>query len=419
MDLHNRERFMKQSLLALSLIATLPLIAEEQAPSSPPIESQVEEAACEKTCCEPKKCCCPRYGYLPAYYDLECDWGAFITVDFLYWYAKESNLSYASKIKAVQTGDATTVSTSTYKSLDGEWDPGFRVGLGWNMCHDGWDLYLNWTYYNNSSKSSTSVPDFGQATDFYLPSSGQEALINPWINASFHFNDTSESSARLFDKVVAQWDLYLNQIDLELGRRSWVSPCFSMRPYAALRGAWVKTKFNTTSSRTTFDSANSENVQFTFKDRFKSKYWGVGFLVGFQPAWHFSNSFMLYSNFDGALIWGDFDTKKREMYLDQRSAGGVPVPQFNTSSQSKSCFSDMQAILDLSLGLRWERTWCCNRYRTALDLGWEHHMWFDFDHHYQTQGHFSSGSVQGFSSFNEVISDLMMGGLTLRLKFDF
>ena len=40
-------------------------------------------------------------------------------------------------------------------------------------------------------------------------------------------------------------------------------------------------------------------------------------------------------------------------------------------------FAKMSAILDLALGLRWEEQWCCYRYMTALDIGWEHHIWIN------------------------------------------
>jgi len=403
---------MKKSIYLLSLITPFILTAAEEAPA----QVTEESPSCppeETTFCEP---IC--YGYLRPYYDLECDWGLALSVDFLYWYAKESCLPYVTKMKSISNGAGSTVlSPTTYKYIDGEWDPGVRVGLGWNTCHDGWDLYLNWTYMHNSSSESTSVADFGQANTFYLPSVGQSALANPWINASFYFDDSLDTSARLFDKVSAKWSLNFNQIDLELGRKSWVSPCFTLRPYTALRGAWVQTKFKTDSFRNTTHPTDQSTVSILFKDHFKSKYWGVGFLVGLQPNWHFCESIILFSNFDGALIWGDFDGDKKEKYLDERASG----TRFSTSGKSTSSTSSMQAILDLSLGLRWERTWCCNRYRTALDLGWENHYWFDFDTHYQTFGHFSNtdGSVQGFTSFNEVQSDLMMGGLMVRFKIDF
>jgi len=100
----------------------------------------------------------------------------------------------------------------------------------------------------------------------------------------------------------------------------------------------------------------------------------VGVLGGVQPNWHFCSNFILYSNFDMALIWGQSEEKKREKtsYFDS-----------TLSNNWKNAFYRMQAILDLGIGVRWEKNWCCDRYTTALDLGWEHHIWFN--HNERTQ----------------------------------
>ena len=28
----------------------------------------------------------------------------------------------------------------------------------------------------------------------------------------------------------------------------------------------------------------------------------------------------------------------------------------------------------------WEEYWCCEEYRSTVDIGWEHHIWFDHNH---------------------------------------
>jgi len=43
----------------------------------------------------------------------------------------------------------------------------------------------------------------------------------------------------------------------------------------------------------------------------------------------------------------------------------------------------MRAILGAAIGLRWEDTWCCDHYRTTLDLGWQHMILFDLHQRYQ------------------------------------
>ena len=45
------------------------------------------------------------------------------------------------------------------KQLATKWSPGFRIGIGWNTNHDGWDANVTWTWYENS-KSSFASADF-------------------------------------------------------------------------------------------------------------------------------------------------------------------------------------------------------------------------------------------------------------------
>lgn len=443
-----------------------------------------QEKCCDchcQPCCvpEPKKCI-ELEAYTPAYYDLQCDWGLFALVDFLYWYARETNLTYAARVVNQQTGSfvqpratpspvtvfLTNLVPESYKNLSSAWKPGFRVGLGINSSCDGWDALLDWTYYHNTKKSSTSVDDFSNSIFLTLPNVDQPALMNPWLNQGFSMAALSTLTPAtlastmipyLFDSISAKWKLNFNQIDLELGRKYWLSRCFTLRPFLGLRGAWIKTNFTVTSSRDeTFSRVNSGQVVTSMtnfstlcKDRFINHNWGVGLLGGIQPNWHFTQRFILFGNVDMALLWGNGEAKKKENYT-QHSFSTPPLAFETTTTEvnilledsSKSNFSLLQPVLDLGIGFRWEETWCCNRFRTELDLGWEHHIWFDLNERIKTSGSMGytnivggrmllseedlgidlSGSqvaTTGFQTFTEVVGNLGLGGLVVRFRFDF
>ncbi|NGX48400.1 MAG: hypothetical protein K1000chlam3_01791, partial [Chlamydiae bacterium] len=357
----------------------------------------------------------------PQYYDLQCDWGAFLTADFLYWYARENNLAYASKVQTISNivpvNDSGIIVPNAYEHIDTDWAPGVRVGLGWNSCCDGWDFYLHWTYFQNDKSSSISVPDFGftgsGVGNKFIPQVGEFALLNPWLNASLHGANNSQT----FDRISAKWRLRFNSIDLEIGRKYWLSQCFTLRPYAGLRGAWTNTLFHTNSFRNFTDV--STTLSQKFQNKFKNKYWGVGFVGGLQPNWHFCSNFILYSNFDISLIWGKAEMKKLENQVETENA--ISVAAYSNSVNND--FFKMQAILDLALGLRWEETWCCDRYRTALDLGWEHHIWLNHNTRTQTIDYYtqtiSTAIINGYRTFVESSTDTMFGGFVLRVRFDF
>jgi hypothetical protein len=143
--------------------------------------------------------------------------------------------------------------------------------------------------------------------------------------------------------------------------------------------------------------------------------------VGLQPDWYFTPQFALISNFDVALLWGRFRDKKKEDYFSQ-----ILVPGINYHRSFKNNFSKMQTIIDLMLGFRWDETWACGRYRTALDLGWEQHIWLNFVNMVKQNSPITAPGLGGGGTFtSQVLSyvenqgDLIFGGLTVRARFDF
>ncbi|NGX59139.1 MAG: hypothetical protein KR126chlam3_00286 [Chlamydiae bacterium] len=133
-----------------------------------------------------------------------------------------------------------------------------------------------------------------------------------------------------------------------------------------------------------------------------------------------------------ALLWGEYENKKREKYQvnisSQETQESIPTPI--PTKQSKSEFFQMNAILDLAIGLRWEENWCCDQYRSTVDIGWKHHIWFDHNHRIKTSDFldekfvnigkgFPTKLAKGFRTYDEVTSNLSYGGLVVRLRFDF
>ena len=94
------------------------------------------------------------------------------------------------------------------------------------------------------------------------------------------------------------------------------------------------------------------------------------------------------------------------------------------SNESKSKFAQMNAMLDLAIGLRWEENWCCDQYRSTFDIGWEHHIWFDHNHRNKTfdfliPPSFTPSTTEGFRTYAEATGNISYGGLVVRLRFDF
>ncbi|HSW71947.1 MAG TPA: Lpg1974 family pore-forming outer membrane protein [Chlamydiales bacterium] len=408
--------------------------------------------ACEEICEKPCKTkCCPTppepictESYLPSYYDLQCDAGVYLYGDFLYWFANEDNLSPCMTVRGsnttlVETAPTTATSFAYYtlslvevNHLHTKWEPGFRAALGFNFNCDGWDLEANYTWFRNRKHRTFSVPGFGiPAVDIpfrigqnaITPDQGQLALVDPWINTTL-YDQFFPYGTFLFDKVSSQWNLHFNQVDLDLGNKFWIKRSMAMRCYVGVRGAWITTNFINVASSLTNDDFYVHN---TFSDNFRNHIWGVGLLGGIQPEWHFCRNFILFSNLDGALLWGKFRVRKQEDYASFGTFGSQSI---NYHNHSFSNFLKLQAVMDLTLGLRWEKTWCY-RVRTYLDFGWENHIWFDINNRYKLAGSSESFFSQSprvvsvnpntvkVQSYEEEQGNLMLGGAFVRFRIDF
>lgn len=371
----------------------------------------------EPTCCPTPTECIQGVAYTVPFHDLDCYSGVSIDAEFLYWYARETDLSFGAVVKnkphnpnATGAFSPAALAIQKYEYLETKWDPGYRVGLGWNSSCDGWDINLNYTWMRNTKTNSASEP-------FNTVNLGlmDRALINPWINGSFSsFQVGIFTSLRLFDLIQASWELCWNQIDLDLGRKYWLSQCFNFRPHAGIRGGWWKTQFQTTSTHT-FDAVPNFNLAggYTFEDRFTSKIWGVGLLAGIEPTWYFTCDFALFGKVDFSLLWGESSITKNENYTQSnsntQSAGASNG--FTFTNATKENFSQMTPIFDLAIGFRWEPTWCCDRFRSTLDFGWEHHLYYDQNNRIKTS--------DNTFHYSEEQGNLGMGVLLIRLRFDF
>ena len=144
----------------------------------------------------------------------------FITADFIWWKATQDGTEYAATgiqfysppilFENVPKGEAKTVGE--------DWAPGFKIGLGLNLDHGGWDLYAQytWLHAHNSNSISNRLYDrpgvigqtFGVANEIFI----------------------------LGDRATGSWDLRFNVIDLELGRNFYLDQFMTMRPFIGLKG---------------------------------------------------------------------------------------------------------------------------------------------------------------------------------------
>ena len=194
----------------------------------------------------------------------------------------------------------------------------------------------------------------------------------------------------------------------------------TFRPFLGVKGAWEHARLEVSGkvpNSTTAPFAEGNFDETTIRNRG----WGVGIIGGLEPNWHFGCGFSLYGKVGAALLWGDAEIKRNEV-VTTSNGSIIQVPNY------KDDFSTMLPIIDLSLGLKWERAFN-QRFMTTLSAGWEHHIWFDRNHRpvygeadTELFGNTPVESTVGFLFENGAKSqygNFAFGGFAIRRRFDF
>lgn len=307
----------------------------------------------------------------------------FFTADWLIWQGHENGTGYAVKTKREQPLE-TALYNSSVKNLHFDWDCGFRVGLGYNLPHDGWDVVAGWTWFQNTATGSVSR------------NQGRVLAANPFDPAEA---DVSEGYTSSNSKL----NIKLNLIDLDLGREFFVSKWMTLRPFMGLRTGWI--------NQTMTSNYRVPVTPTAYRGIFakgKNNYWGLGLHSGLDTQWGLGAGFSLFGNGAVSILNGFFQVSE---YETTQYANGA----HNDNLSNGDSFRIGRVIAELAMGLRWETLFANDHCHFEIQAGWEQLMFFgqnQFKHFY---GSFDS-NVGGYFA-NQ--GDLTFQGWTLAVRLDF
>ena len=300
----------------------------------------------------------------------------FITADFLYWTGRMDGLSY---VTAGLGNNITSVSRGKAYFPDWEWDAGFKVGLGHNLPHDGWDISTQYTWFH------TSATDYTKGT----------TLDPNWDISNLGTFITSSDLPGSVSRADATWKLKYNVVDLELGRNYFISHYLSLRPHFGFKVSWQDIDY-----RIHYQVELSDQESH-LRMKNDTDFWGIGLRSGLDTAWHINPVFSVYGDFALSALWSQYEVKRRDTRSDVDS--NTSIITYDTEKD----FHTLKPVLELSIGLRGE-WWCSdNRYHFLVQAGWEEQLWIN--HNQFVKMHFAQ-SAHG---------DLILQGFTLKGRFDF
>ncbi len=332
----------------------------------------------------------------------------FVLGEVLVWKAREDNLTYAVNMDQVPTING--VESGDGVHFRGKWEPGFRVGIGYNSRHDGWDLTLLWTHFQSKDKKHHE-DDCDCCTN-----TSCEIFQPVYYPKDYNLTDGSFPSDTTQGPSVSEaqskyWRARLNLVDLELGREFYAGRWMTLRPFIGARGMWLRQKlkfeYETKDGGTFLDpfettSGGDPNSDFVF---LKNNFWGVGLRAGLDATWGLGCGVSLYSQAALSALWGRF--KLAQTHTLMGSAGQEMV-----LSDFSDGFQVCRPVLDLAFGISYDTTFSDNEWGWGIWAGWEHHYFWGQNKFIRFDGH-------QFSAFNENYGDFSVAGVNVGMSFDF
>jgi hypothetical protein len=328
----------------------------------------------------------------------------FVFGEVLVWRAREDNLTYA--VSMDQTPVINHQESGHGVHFRGKWEPGFRIGIGYNMPHDGWDLTATWTSFKSKDKKHSEDCQCCQSCEIFQP---------VYFPKDYNLSGTSANGPWVSEAQGKYWRAHLNLVDLDLGREFFVSKWMTLRPFIGARGMWLrqKLKFEYEPNGGTFllpysgvggvfPGANSDFVSL------KNNFWGVGLRAGLDATWGLGCGVSLYSKLALSALWGKFTLRQTHTLVDDSEENEDTFVLSNFGDRFQVC----RPVADLALGIRYDTTSSDNSWGWGFWAGWEHHYFWG-------QNKFIRFDGDQFSAFNENYGDFSVAGVNVGMSLDF
>jgi hypothetical protein len=179
--------------------------------------------------------------------------------DVLYWQATET-VDWT-----MNTSGPSTNQTVAFRTLDFDFNPGFRVGVGTGSAAEG-GITFSYTRFYTDTEDWVS----GNVTPIFLGNRMATSLLR---------------SPHYFDDATVHAAIDYNVLDLDFGKSFQPTESLRLRPVLGLRGAWINQSIDTE-----FRYIKTNVLErLTSDEHIKNDFWGIGPRLGIE------NSLSLWS----------------------------------------------------------------------------------------------------------------------------
>lgn len=341
-----------------------------------------------------------------------------VTGEVTYWKAHEAELEYAWESDDCSGNTCPPLSLEAERPRH-EFEWGFKVGLGYVLPHDGWDVYANYTRFNghhHNCGGHECEECCVCAPRLFFPTFLIPCLTTPCPNVT---------------EACGKWKLRLNRLDLELGREFFVSKWLTMRPFIGFAGVIITQHLNVEYAGGNYVPAGHE-----YEHKMRNQFRGGGLRGGFNTQWDFCKDWSIYGNLALNLLYGSFEIKQRawdetEVFttvIEEGECGCVEVEQVEDECAStrsllyeaEKDFLICRPVLDLGIGLQWEHAFADDSFFLSFHAGWEQHFYWGQNQFVRFFNTSCSGTCCGAAAaYTEPNADLSLAGWVFGARFDF
>jgi len=302
--------------------------------------------------------------------NVDSSWGLKMNAAFIYWYCSQDamDIAYVAPVVAA----IPTPGEVVYQSFG--YQPGFKIGIGWDTQFDNWAWNAEYTWLYHSKRHTAVSPHGFSANDWFAPAS-------PALN--------------LYNTVSSIWGMHFDQIDVTLGRPYYEGTHLTIAPAGGVRVLLLHQGINVTMSNP-LDVANPVISSTTY---FHS--WAVGPMIGVNSQWIFWKGLRADGVIGSSLLYARYT----EIVNTQTIVGTGTIPPISSN------YSAVRPTFDMGLGLGYGAYLFRNK------------LFIDLSARYDFAQFWSQNVIRNFTSqlagHDDAVGDLRLHGLTVNLRCDF
>lgn len=271
--------------------------------------------------------------------------------DFIYWQVHPEGTEFA---RYGGFGGSNIVAASDQGCIyepKCNFEPGFRVGLIYNLGCCEWDFFGQYTYLYTNLDTSISV------------SSGIAGL-SPLI-----WNETYGGTDDL-NYARGKWNSHLNVFDFGFGRTFDVNCCFDFRPFLGCKATWQRLQY-----QVTYEQIVNSAITTKSETQFKTDFDGIGLRGGFEAAWKFIPCFSIVGSVSVSGVYSDLCTTRKDYYTNNIISSSPTVTE-NINVKKKHCV--LLPVAEWLVGIQFDNMFC-GCYNIYAFAGWENQVWWNLN----------------------------------------